>query len=147
MPKYKYISFTNLHGIGYIQILGKLHELNLTVAQLRQRLVIELSKFGHRTKTASESGGVDWKALSHAYRVIEQFNELSTTQFIKFPLSCADKLITIKRCTDTEALTPILDDLHIKLAQAEKAIDDSKLPDSVNLEFVNTITLIHYNLI
>jgi len=43
-----------------------------------------------------ESGGVDWKALSHSVRVLYQMKELILTGWITFPLQQANYIMDVK---------------------------------------------------
>lgn len=53
--------------------------------------------YGERARLAQENEGIDWKAISHAYRCCQQLRELAQTGEIKFPLFCADFLKRIKK--------------------------------------------------
>lgn len=143
IPALQYISIV---GSDYMQILGKLHQINLPIYQLKYRIEKALDSYGHRTRTAFISQGVDWKALSHAYRVIYQMQQLATTNNIVFPLAIADKLRTIKTNTDVALLQPILDDIANLLEQVSTSVDESSLPDEVDTAFINEFILQTYNL-
>lgn len=146
LPVLSYVSLVKIGILEYIQILGKLHQTNLPVYELKQRVEKALDSYGHRTRTAFTSQGVDWKALSHAYRVIYQMHELASKEMIVFPLDIADKLKTIKTNTDIVLLQPIVDELAVLLAEVSIAVDNSSLPDFIDGDFIATTILSAYNL-
>ncbi len=146
IPTLQHVSVISINNLQYIQVLGKLHQTNLPVYEFKQRIEKALDSYGHRIRTAFISQGVDWKALSHAYRVIYQMQQLATTNNIVFPLAIADKLRTIKTNTDVALLQPILDDIANLLEQVSTSIDESSLPDEVDTKFINEFILQTYNL-
>ena len=121
----------------YLQVLGALHADNITIAELKRRVLAKLTTYGGRTILASQ--GVDWKALSHAYRVIYQFNELCKTNFIKFPLDAAPYITQIKKCNDVTLLPQHLDNIASMLAATEELVEASTLPDIIEPQLRNTL--------
>ena len=122
---------------SYIQVLGALHADNTTIAELKRRVLVKLATYGGRTILASQ--GVDWKALSHAYRVIYQFNELCKTNFIKFPLDAAPYITLIKLCNDVTLLPEHLDNIASMLAATEELVESSTLPDIIEPQLRNAL--------
>ena len=143
IPKLSYItvqmvsSKTQPIDTPYLQILGGLHADNITIAELKKRVLAKLATYGGRTILASQ--GVDWKALSHAYRVIYQFNELCKTNFIKFPLDAAPYIIQIKKCNDVSQLLDHLDNIASMLAATEELVESSTLPDIIEPQLRNAL--------
>lgn len=91
--------------------------------------------YGERAKAAKNNEGVDWKALSHAVRVGRQAIELAKTGKIVFPLVYADHLLEIKQGQrDFDSVSNEISDL---LIEVEKAFEESSLPDSADLEWVD----------
>ena len=139
LPSLTYIS-TVKAGVtdeSFIQVLGNLHAFNITIAELKKRVLAKLAAYGGRTILASQ--GVDWKALSHAYRVIYQFNELCKTNFIKFPLDAAPYIIQIKKCNDVSQLSEHLDNIASMLAATEELVESSTLPDIIEPQLRNAL--------
>ena len=121
----------------YLQVLGALHADNISIAELKRRVLAKLATYGGRTILASQ--GVDWKALSHAYRVIYQFNELCKTNFIKFPLAAAPYIMLIKLCNDVSLLPMHLDNIASMLAATEELVEASTLPDIIEPQLRNAL--------
>ena len=123
--------------IPYLQVLGSLHTTNMKIHELKKRVSDKLATYGGRTILASQ--GVDWKALSHAYRVIYQFNELCKTNFIKFPLDAAPYITLIKKCNDVTLLPQHLDNIASMLATTEELVESSTLPDIIEPQLRNAL--------
>lgn len=139
LPSLTYISIVKA-GVtdeSFIQVLGNLHAFNITIAELKRRVLAKLATYGGRTILASQ--GVDWKALSHAYRVIYQFNELCKTNFIKFPLDAAPYITLIKLCNDVTLLPMHLDNIASMLAATEELVESSTLPDIIEPQLRNAL--------
>ena len=82
--------------VTYLIVCGAAHQLNITTNEFYKRMVKEESKYGWRTSNASGSDGIDWKALSHALRVLYQCEQLYTTGTITFPISDRDYILQVK---------------------------------------------------
>lgn len=86
-----------------------------------------LERYGDRTKTSGDAGGVDYKALSHAFRAIFQLRALVEHGKFSYPLKETDFLMSVKKGEiGYDVLEPLL----------EKGFDDawtmleaSNLPD------------------
>lgn len=141
-PALQYVQLVNKDDKCYVSVLGKLHQDSISIGEFIERIIKEAQAYGHRSKAAVN--GVDWKALSHAYRVIKQFNELVSTNFIKFPLTYAEEIKEIKYTKSKEQLPDILKDIEIQLNLAELNIASSELPDKINQEFINNYIIKQY---
>lgn len=78
-------------------ICGKQHQEDIKIGEFYNRLQNEFEKYGERSKLAEQNLGIDWKALSHAVRCIDQFKELLLTEKINFPIKNAEKILNIKK--------------------------------------------------
>ena len=90
---YKYISFEMMtdsdnHSVEGLVILGKQFLLNSSTLIFVLKVINEnQSKYGTRVKNNStkNDSNIDFKALSHSYRVVLQLKELLITKNINFP--------------------------------------------------------------
>jgi hypothetical protein len=82
--------------IRAIRVLGSVHLQTITMNEFKRRLVDLQNKYGERAKKARDNDSIDYKALSHAYRVALQSEELITTGKITFPLKDAQIIREIK---------------------------------------------------
>jgi predicted nucleotidyltransferase len=93
--------------------------------------------YGERAKMAQDNEGIDWKAISHAFRVGYQLQEIYTTGDLQFPLKNKEFLIKIK----TGNFHYIKDDIATKLEDLidniENLANKSNFQEQVDLTYAN----------
>ena len=139
---FKYIKVIEKEDKKYLSVLGKLAIENLTIKELKERTDNQLKQYGDRTKLALE--GVDWKALSHAVRVLFEMVEIIETEFLVFPLKGRGYLKQIKYNSKVENLDYILELISSQLKMIEKLLEQSKLPEGIsksNLKKIDELLL------
>lgn len=72
-------------GDSYV-VLGKRHQLTISFSEFRDRVNATLHQYGNRAKLAEQNNGVDWKAVSHAFRAGYQILEMYNTGRMQLPL-------------------------------------------------------------
>ena len=92
----KYCFLKTSHNNKVLILCGKEHLLSIKITEFYERIHKLWNTYGHRSKTAMEEGGVDFKACSHAIRAIRQMEEIMLTGKVVFPLKYADELLAIK---------------------------------------------------
>lgn len=80
----------------YLYVCGVQHQFNLELKKFAQRLEEKIKKEYTSQRTIDAADGNDWKALSHAIRVLLEIKELLDTGNIQFPLKNKDFLLDIK---------------------------------------------------
>ena len=145
LEELKYCSFICKDNKDYFSILGKLYQLTISAKEFRTRLTKQVDAYGDRAKAAMENDGIDWKALSHAYRAIIQIVELLETGQIHFPLKEAKAIKRVKYNSTKTDLPSILDDISNLMEQTENLVQQSKLPDNAIKEQLNKIVLNIYD--
>ena len=121
---------TNPQGIIEHQIGGKWYGEPTQIKYVIDSLVNSISRYGTRSHEASEAGGVDWKALSHAVRVSKELIEIICFGSITFPLVYAPLILRIKKGEiPLEEVQSILD---TDLAFIELKMPQSLLPAAVD---------------
>ena len=91
--------------------------------------------YGARAQQAAENKGVDWKAISHAFRAAIQVKEILTKGTIEFPLREAPFLLKLKQAEfhyQNDGIGRRLDDLMDEL---EELSAKSTLPSKVDSEY------------
>ena len=146
---YKYINFVrapgpkgsgNFDDIDYIEILGKKFSGDIKFEYFLDKVTTMHKKSGNRTVKASE--GTDWKALSHAVRVLLEVEELLDTHFITFPLKQAKFIKSVKYPKDeVKTLESTLKFLDERLDVVKEKLENSTLPENSNIEFMNETLL------
>jgi predicted nucleotidyltransferase len=118
----------------FISIGNKLFPMNTKVNQLRMSLKTTLDNYGDRVKEAAQQGK-DFKALSHAYRLVTELEELWLTGKITFPLKNLEFIKQIKRGEY------ICDDYGSELHNHIDTIleQPTKLPETYDEDFWNSI--------
>jgi len=80
----------------YLVLCGAKHDFTISLREFTTRVKKTYDTYGDRAKAAEENQGIDWKALSHAVRSLDQMKELLQTGKINYPLSTREKLKRIK---------------------------------------------------
>ena len=96
----KHVKIDELDNKGktekYLYVCGVQHQFNLPVTTLANRIYDKIDKEYTSQRTIDAKDGNDWKALSHAIRVLLEIKELLDTGNIQFPLKDKDFLLDIK---------------------------------------------------
>lgn len=80
-----------------IQLCGKMHVGSIRIAEFFRRVESDMQRYGARAAEAEQNQGIDFKALSHALRALDQMEELLETSKISFPLKNREELISVKQ--------------------------------------------------
>lgn len=123
----------------FINVLGKRFQKTIHIEKISESLNKMDAKYGSRARLAMENKGVDWKAISHAYRCCYQLIELAETLNIQFPLKEAEKLKKIK--LGNYEYKDIQDELYELMEKATKAVESSNLPNEPDRKFWNEYLL------
>jgi predicted nucleotidyltransferase len=132
----------------YLEVLNKYYEKTQSIEYLQNKLNERLKSYGERSKKASS--GIDFKSLSHAYRIVMEFEELLKFNFIKFPLKNKEEILKIKLgdLSDfNDNYEEILNFLDKKVLEIEKEIEITNLQPKLDVNLFNKllIELIVYN--
>jgi hypothetical protein len=122
------------NGIEFYQVCGRKIGHTCTLKQLHDVVYSFYNSYGDRARKAEINEGVDWKAVSHAFRAAYQIKEILTEGKITFPLKEADFLKYIKagEYHYSDQLAPMLDAL---MDQVEDLSAKSNLPEKVDRKF------------
>ena len=143
---FKYIKFTTApapksakssYDIPYLEVLGKKFIGTISINYLCDKLKDMQKQFGNRARASAE--GVDWKSLSHAFRIISEVEELLDTNFIKFPLEQKEYIYSIKKGNET--LESVMDKIDLLLDIVNEKLENSNLPDVVDTDFTDKFIL------
>ncbi len=121
----------------FLQVLDSKYQLNQKITDILKLLNLKKNKYGNRAELAMESQGIDWKAISHAFRCIYQLEELFTTKNIIFPLARAQELKLIKQGNLKELGCADFGQLQDRLYQQMQYVTnlDTDLLDQPDFEF------------
>lgn len=123
----------------YLTVLGKNLQLTAPFKKYSDLIKKIVDSYGERTIIAMEAGGVDWKSLSHAVRVVDELNELLETGFIKFPLRNSNYIKKVKYGEiDYEEVQQYLSD---NIALSDQLAVNSNLPEQIDQEIFDKFIL------
>jgi len=146
---YKYISIIKAPGprginttkdIPYLSVLGKKFDLTLDRQYIIERLIILRDSYGNRTIEASKKE--NFKALSHATRVMDEITELLTDHHITFPLKNRNFIKQIKQ--GQIPVKNILSYLESSINKIDTLAIASTLPEKADQKAVNSLLLTTY---
>ena len=80
----------------YLFVCGVQHQFNLDLDVFIERIEEKINKEYTSQRTKDAVDGNDWKALSHALRILLQIKELYETGDIKFPLKNKEFILKVK---------------------------------------------------
>lgn len=96
----KHVKIDELDNKGklekYLYVCGVQHQFNLELDKFIKRIEEKINKEYTSQRTIDAKDGNDWKALSHAIRVLLEIKELLDTGNIQFPLKDKQFLLDIK---------------------------------------------------
>lgn len=124
-----------------LEVNGKQFNIEVPLKDVVPVIQNLVDSYGERAQRARE--GVDWKAVSHAYRCIFELEELMVTGDLKFPLSSAARLKEVK-CGHV-SYGDVQDELPILIERVQGL--DSVFPDNVDTDFWDQWTLKTYGVI
>ena len=121
----------------YLYVLGKEFHMKMPMSDALPVLTKMKSMYGERTKASSESmnGATDWKALSHAVRVVDEAQELLTDGFVTFPLKNAEYVKSVKKGEVDVDL--VMEELEKAMSKVENLLLTTSLPAETDKVFVN----------
>lgn len=123
----------------YLEILGKKFVPHVTLAYLVEKLHAMKESYGSRVINTV----TDWKALSHAVRVIEEVAQLLEEKFITFPLRQKEYVYAVKR--GKIPLEEVMKNLEKKMAVIDTLQESTDLPESQDEDFVTRLILDYYS--
>ncbi len=127
-----------------IVILGKIFTNRTPLKLFITHLDRELEKFGKRAEAAMNNDGVDWKAISHALRALEQMRELLIDGKIIFPLVNRDYLIKVKKGLFN--YSDIEDEIVSKLEYVQELQKEKKITKCYSMDYLEKCILsMYYN--
>ena len=102
-----------------------------------------IESYGKRAKAVAENG-VDFKALSHAVRVLFQSEELLKNGEIVFPLKEADFIKSIKYNTTDMSYDDIISFIDKKIKEIDILLKSSKMREVSDKKWMNEFILKQY---
>jgi predicted nucleotidyltransferase len=92
--KYVFDKGANGEEREYLSVLGRLYDKKISFDYLLKRLDKIHDKYGDRSKNSVK--GIDYRALSHSYRILIECKELMENKKIVYPLKTTKEILKIK---------------------------------------------------
>lgn len=134
----------------FYNVLGRKFQTTITVKEMQYSLTKLFDEYGERARKAEANEGVDWKALSHAYRAGLQLHEIYSTGDLVYPLNDAALVKKIKAGElpfkeVQELLEECVDDVERLAFNAEKNGMRKEVDMSFWDDFVEQVYLDNHN--
>src|SRR5690606_12192065 len=83
----------------HYEVLGKKHQWTTCIDDFYQRISSEIKKYGNRAVLAEQNEGIDWKAVSHAFRAGYQIQSMLACgeMFVVLPEEHREYILKVKR--------------------------------------------------
>lgn len=127
------------NNLRIYSVAGRHFHETCTIGYMLPSLKLMLEKYGARAHSAADAGGVDWKALSHAVRVVLEVKELLTEGTITFPLRSREHLKDVK--TGKVPFDTVSRTLDSLMEEVEELMTKSTLPEKVDRRFWDNFLL------
>lgn len=136
-----YIENPVRQDIPMYECCGKKFHNSVSVSYAYNCILRTYNSYGERAKKAMNNEGIDWKAVSHAFRAGYQLLEIYRTGDLKYPLDSAKYLRDIKEGRlhyQNDKLGEKLEDI---LVAVNKAAENSGLPKKIDVNKLNNFIL------
>lgn len=90
-----------------------------------------IKSYGKRAKQAEQDGGLDWKAISHAFRVASELSDLYEFGNIRYPLNDFERIKRMKM-GELDFKTEVLPDLNSLMDRVHKMSELSHFPEKID---------------
>jgi hypothetical protein len=137
-----YMFHKNEKGNDYLVICGTMHQYDISIQEFTNRISKAFQSYGERTRMAEENQGIDWKALSHAVRCLEQCKELLNTGNITFPLTSRHLIKSIKQGEVEYKVVEAL--ILLGLEEVEKLQQEASSAYKYREDFARELIMRHY---
>ena len=147
LPTNEYCRFvTNPKDIKnrYYECCGKQYPETITIEYAIEIISSVYNRYGARAKMAEANEGVDWKAVSHAFRAGIQLKEIYTTGDLIYPLKDAEYLRDMKQGKlhyKNDNLGQQLEDI---LTDVESLAQSSNYPTKLNHKWFDDVIINTY---
>lgn len=120
----------------FYEVLGRKFQMTISVEMMKSSIYKLWEEYGSRARQAEQNEGIDWKALSHAYRGGVQLLEIYSTGDLKYPLREAGQILEIKKGNIEfklvqQNLESVVDAVEKASAEAHK----NGMPSRVDMSF------------
>lgn len=140
LPTGEHCGMMTAEGVTFYQVCGRKLTLNASVLHYIPMVENFIKEYGERAKQAEANEGIDWKAVSHAFRAAYQVRGILRDGGFTYPLPETEFLRAVKGGTlhFKNEVAPRLDTLMDEVEALSKA---STLPEAVDETKVDALLL------
>lgn len=140
LPTGEHCGLMTAEGVTFYHMCGKKMTLNASTGHYVPMVEAFVKNYGERAKQAETNEGVDWKAISHAFRAAYQVRSILKDRDFTYPLLETDFLRAVKsgKLHFVNDVAPKLDAL---MEEVEALSKTSTLPEEVAQDTVDNILL------
>lgn len=124
----------------FYSVLGSLYQDTITIEEFTSNLRKKLKAFGDRARLAKENKGIDFKAISHAFRAGLQLKEIYETGDLTYPIEGWDFLLDIKQ-GNLDFKSELQPELEKLISEVEQLSANSNYPKRVDTSFWDNFLL------
>lgn len=120
-------------GVRSYQACGKMLQETASAGHYLDTMRRFVENYGHRAKLAEQNRGIDWKAISHAFRAAYQVRRILTDRGFDYPLPETPTILDVKRGeVPFDQAARWLEDL---VEEVEELSRNSALPEKVDRKY------------
>lgn len=140
LPTGEHCGLMTAEGVTFYEMCGKKMTLNATTGHYVSMVERFVENYGARAKQAETNEGVDWKAISHAFRAAYQVRGILKDGDFTYPLPETEFLRAVKSGAlhFVNEVAPKLDTL---MEEVELLSKNSTLPEEVDGALVDSLLL------
>lgn len=127
--------------VKVIEVCGKKFMDNCTVSFMIECLERIHKNYGERAEKAKNNQGIDWKAVSHAFRACYHSIELLSDGIITLPMKPEWRKVCAEIKAGKHSYTDVQPELESLMDQVVKAKENSLLDEKVDKKIVEEILL------
>lgn len=138
LPTGEYLSHVEKDGNRFYDVCGRMIQ-DTSSAKYALGVINSITKsYGNRAKTAHDNNGLDWKAISHAFRVASELSNLYEFGKINYPLDDFERIKRMKM-GELDFKTEVLPDLNSLMDRVHEMSQKSHFPEKVNQEKIDNL--------
>lgn len=123
----------------HFEILGSKHQLTVKLSEFHERLQKQFDKYGERARQAERNEGIDWKAVSHAFRACIQLQDLFTFGVMRLPLPEEYRPYIMKIKQGQADWNQVQQQLEDLLVQVEQYAERTTLEETTDQEQIQAL--------
>ncbi len=140
-----YAKITDDQNRRFFEINGKKMQEFATIEFIKELVEIQISDYGKRVKQAVENGNIDWKGLSHAFRVAYELKQIIKTGDLIFPLEETEFIKQIKYGQLNFINDGLADKLQNLLDEVGDLCHSSNLPEKPDKKWADEFIISCYS--